>query len=172
MPWWIEAIVPGTPARTWFRYEPATRVLQPWRDDAGIDPRTGERHHVLTEPDQRFELTIRRSQDRIVLAAHSRTTSECWEVVDGEAVSLRPRVDGVEYDVERDTDRWLFLSNDEATEFALSAEASPTAPALDPRLPRRVRRPAPTHRARRHPRRPVHHCLPPLRRLRSRASQE
>ena len=96
-----------------------------------IDPRTGERHHVLSEPDQRFELTIRKSQDRIVLAAHSRTTSECWEVVDGEAVSLRPRVDGVEYDVERDTDRWLVLSNDKATEFALTAEASPSVPALD-----------------------------------------
>ena len=96
-----------------------------------IDPRTGERHHVLSEPDQRFELTVRKSQDRVVIAAHSRKTSECWEVVDGEAVSLRPRVEGVEYDVERDTDRWLFLSNDDATEFALSAQASPTAPALD-----------------------------------------
>ena len=96
-----------------------------------IDPRTGERHHVLTEPDQRFELTVRKSQDRVVIASHSRTTSECWEVVDGEAVSLRPRVDGVEYDVERDTDRWLFLSNDDATEFALTAGASTTAPALD-----------------------------------------
>lgn len=94
-----------------------------------VNPRTGERHHVLTEPDQRFELTVRKSQDRVVIAAHSRTTSECWEVVDGQAVSLRPRVDGVEYDVERDTDRWLFLSNAEATEFALTAESTPTAPA-------------------------------------------
>jgi len=96
-----------------------------------INPRTGERAVILTEPDQRFELTIRRSQDRVVLAAHSRTTSECWEVVDGRAVSLRPRVDGVEYDVERDGDRWLTLANDDATEFALTADASPTAPALD-----------------------------------------
>ena len=96
-----------------------------------IDPRTGERHHVLTEPDQRFELTVRKSQDRVVIASHSRTTSECWEVVHGEAVSLRPRVDGVEYDVERDTDRWLFRSNADATEFALTGDASPTAPALD-----------------------------------------
>ena len=80
---------------------------------------------MLTEPDQRFELTVRKSQDRVVIAAHSRTTSECWEVVDGQAMSLRPRLDGVEYDVERDTDRWLFLSNADATEFAL------TAPALD-----------------------------------------
>lgn len=96
-----------------------------------IDPRTGERHLVITEPDQRFELTVRKSQDRVVIAAHSRTTSECWEVVDGEAVALRPRVDGVEYDVERDTDRWLFLSNADATEFALTADASATAPALN-----------------------------------------
>ena len=91
-----------------------------------INPRTGERAVILTEPDQRFELTIRRSQDRIVIAAHSRTTSECWEVVDGQAVSLRPRVDGVEYDVERDTDRWLILSNADATEFALTADSSAT----------------------------------------------
>jgi len=96
-----------------------------------VNPRTGERHHVLTEPDQRFELTVRSSQDRVVIAAHSRTTSECWEVVDGVPISLRPRVDGVEYDVERDADRWLFLSNAEATEFALTADASPTAPALE-----------------------------------------
>jgi oligopeptidase B len=96
-----------------------------------VNPRTGERRLVLTEPDQRFELTVRRSQDRVVIASHSRTTSECWGVVDGEAVSLRPRVDGVEYDVEYDTDRWVFLSNADATEFALTSEATPTAPALD-----------------------------------------
>jgi oligopeptidase B len=99
-----------------------------------VNPRTGERHHVLTEPDQRFELTVRKSQDRVVIAAHSRTTSECWEVVDGQAVSLRPRVDGVEYDVERDTDRWLFLSNAEATEFALAAESTPPLHIRDGRI--------------------------------------
>ena len=92
-----------------------------------VNPRTGERSLVLAEPDDRFWLSVRKSQDRVVIASHSRTTSECWEVVDGDAVSLRPRVDGVEYDVERDTDRWLFLSNDDATEFALTAQASPTA---------------------------------------------
>ncbi|MEY3734011.1 MAG: hypothetical protein RL347_1370 [Actinomycetota bacterium] len=96
-----------------------------------IDPRTGERHVVVTEPDQRFELTVRRSGDRIVIASHSRTTSECWTVVDGEAVSLRPRVADVEYDVEWDRDRWLVLSNADEVEFALTAEASPTAPALE-----------------------------------------
>ena len=107
-----------------------------------IDPRTGERHVVLTEPDQRFELTVRRSQDRVVISAHSRTTSECWTVVDGEAVSIRPRVDGVEYDVEWDTDRWLVVSNADHVEFALTADESLTAPALDihgtPSHPERV----------------------------------
>lgn len=96
-----------------------------------IDPRTGARQHVLTEPDQRFELTVRRSQDRVVITAHSRTTSESWEVVDGVAMSLGERVAGVEYAVERDTDRWLTLSNADEVEFALTAPASPTAPALD-----------------------------------------
>lgn len=99
-----------------------------------VNPRTGERHLVLTEPDQRFELTVRRSQDRVVIAAHSRTTSECWEVVDGEAVSLRPRVEGIEYDVERDTDRWLLLSNADAVEFALTADAAPALDIRDGRL--------------------------------------
>lgn len=96
-----------------------------------VDPRTGERHVVLTEPDQRFELTVRRSQDRIVIAAHSRTTSECWSIADGEPVSIAGRTQGVEYDVEWDTDRWLTVSNADEVEFALTAEASPTAPALD-----------------------------------------
>lgn len=107
-----------------------------------VDPLTGERHVVLTEPDQRFELTVRRSADRIVIASHSRTTSECWEVTGGEAVSIRPRVAGVEYDVEWDTDRWLTVSNADHVEFALTAPATSTAPALDihgtPDRPERV----------------------------------
>ncbi|MGA1502725.1 MAG: hypothetical protein ACO38Z_08945, partial [Candidatus Nanopelagicales bacterium] len=41
-----------------------------------IDPLTGERHVVITEPDQRFELTVRRSGDRVVITSLSRTTSE------------------------------------------------------------------------------------------------
>ncbi len=114
----------------WFYF---TVIDQLNRPDAvhRLNPLTGERHVVVTEPDQRFELTVRRSQDRVVIASHSRTTSECWEVVDGEAVSIRPRVPEVEYDVEWDTDRWLVLANDNEVEFALTAEASPTAPALD-----------------------------------------
>jgi len=96
-----------------------------------IDPLTGERHVVITEPDQRFELTVRRSGDRVVITSLSRTTSECWVVVDGEAVSIAPRRAEVEYHVEWDTDRWITLSNADEVEFALTAPASPTAPALD-----------------------------------------
>lgn len=100
-----------------------------------INPRTGEHAVVLTEPDQRFELTIHRSGDFVVIAAHSRTTSECWAipVADPTAApqSLSGRVDGVEYDVEWDVDRWLMLSNESVTEFALTAAASSTAPAWD-----------------------------------------
>jgi oligopeptidase B len=120
----------GAWADGWFYF---TVIDQLNRPDAvhRLNPLTGERHVVVTEPDQRFELTVRRSQDRVVIASHSRTTSECWEVVDGEAVSIRPRVPEVEYDVEWDTDRWLVLANDNEVEFALTAEASPTAPALD-----------------------------------------
>jgi oligopeptidase B len=94
-------------------------------------PRTGEHELILTEPDDRFWLSVRRSGDRLVISAQSRTTSESWTLDDGEIRSLRPRVEGVEYDVEWDRDRWLHLSNADATEFALTADASPTAPALD-----------------------------------------
>jgi len=100
-----------------------------------VDPRTGESAVVLTEPDQRFELTVRRSGDFVVIAAHSRTTSECWAVpVDdptADPVSLDGRNDGVEYDVEWDVDRWLTLSNAADAEFVLTAPASPTAPAVE-----------------------------------------
>lgn len=96
-----------------------------------VNPRSSVSALILTEPDQRFELTVRESQDRVVIASHSRTTSECWEVIDGEARSLQPRVDGIEYDVEYDSDRWLMLSNADHAEFALTAEASATAPAID-----------------------------------------
>ena len=101
-----------------------------------VNPRTGARAVILTEPDQRFELTVRRSGDHLVIASHSRTTSEGWVMADGVAQSLRPRVDGVEYDVEWDRDRWLTLSNAEEVEFALTAPASASAPALDIRAGR------------------------------------
>lgn len=94
-------------------------------------PRTGEHELILTEPDDRFWLSVRRSGDRLVISVNSRTTSESWTLEGGEVTSLRPRIDGVEYEVEWDGDRWLFLSNADATEFALTADASPSAPALD-----------------------------------------
>ncbi len=99
-----------------------------------IDPLVGEHAVVLTEPDQRFELTVERSGDFIVIASHSRTTSECWAIPaadpTAEPISLRGRTAGIEYDVEWDVDRWLVVSNAEQTEFALTAPASDSAPAL------------------------------------------
>ncbi len=114
----------------WFYFTVIDALNRPCEVHA-VHPRTGERRVVVTEPDQRFELTVRRSQDHVVIASHSRTTSECWTVIDGEAVSILPRVAGVEYDVEWDTDRWLVVSNADEVEFALIAPASDTAPALD-----------------------------------------
>ena len=125
-----ETYYTGAWAGGWFYFTVIDELNRPYQVHR-VNPRTGERHVVLTEPDQRFELTVRRSQDRIVIAAHSRTTSECWSIVDGEPVSIAGRTQGVEYDVEWDTDRWLTVSNADEVEFALTAEASPTAPALD-----------------------------------------
>ena len=125
-----ETYYTGAWAGGWFYFTVIDELNRPYQVHR-VDPRTGERHVVLTEPDQRFELTVRRSQDRIVISAHSRTTSECWSIVDGEPVSIAGRTQGVEYDVEWDTDRWLTVSNADEVEFALTAEASPTAPTLD-----------------------------------------
>ncbi|MCX6423608.1 MAG: prolyl oligopeptidase family serine peptidase [Actinobacteria bacterium] len=97
-----------------------------------LDPRTGANDVVLTEPDQRFELTIERSGDYIVIASHSRTTSECWAIPVSEpttaAISLGGRIPGVEYDVEWDVDRWLTLSNARESEFELLANQEPIGP--------------------------------------------
>ena len=122
----------GAWADGWFYFTVIDELNRPYQVHR-IDPLTGERHVVLTEPDQRFELTVRRSQDRVVITSLSRTTSENWVVVDGEAVSIAPRIAEVEYHAEWDTDRWITLSNADEVEFALTAPASPTAPALDVR---------------------------------------
>ena len=102
----------------WFYFTVADELNRP-HEVHRIDPRTGERERVLHEPDQRFELQVRRSQDRIVISAHSRTTSECWEVLEDQPVTIAGRVDGVIYEVERDTDRWLQITNAGHPEFAL-----------------------------------------------------
>ncbi len=110
----------------WFFYTVPDHLNRPhevWR----IDVRTGERLLVLTEPDQRFELTVERSRSGawIVITSTSRTTTEAWALPadepDATPTSLRGRVDGVAYAAEHDAagNRWLFVTNESDEEFAL-----------------------------------------------------
>lgn len=92
-----------------------------------VNVATGEISVVLTEPDQRFELDVEasRSGDHVVITSASRDTTEVWAVSDPLAppLSLRGRTPGVEYRAERDAarDRWVYVTNDTAVEFHLTA---------------------------------------------------
>ncbi|MGI9196969.1 MAG: hypothetical protein ACR2KE_05855 [Candidatus Nanopelagicales bacterium] len=109
--------------RTFFYTVPddLNRPHEVWR----IDIETGERHVVLTEPDQHFELQVHRSRSGawIVITAMSRSTTETWAVPASDPstapVSLRGRRHGVEYFAEHDGDRWLFLTNEAHPEFSV-----------------------------------------------------
>ncbi|MFM9134719.1 MAG: prolyl oligopeptidase family serine peptidase [bacterium] len=111
----------------WFFYAVPDHLNRPceiWR----IDVSTGERHLVLAEPDQRFELVIEqgRTGEWIVVTAHSRSTTEAWAIPatepDRAPVSLRGRTPGVEYRAEHDGTRWLFVTNERHEEFAVLGE--------------------------------------------------
>ena len=103
----------------------AHRPHEVWR----VNVRTGERECILTEPDEHFHLAVERSRSGtyVVISATSRTTTQAWYVdaPDAKPVSLRDRVHGVEYAVEYDgaRDRWLFLTNENETEFAVEGIA-------------------------------------------------
>ena len=114
----------------WFFYTVPDHLNRPceiWR----IDVTTGERHLVLTEPDQRFELVLEqgRTGEWIVITAHSRSTTEAWVIPSAEPerapMSLRGRTPGVEYRAENDGTRWLFVTNERNEEFAVVSEDGP-----------------------------------------------
>ena len=100
------------------------RPHEVWR----VDVDTGERHLVLAEPDQRFELQVARSRsgEQILITAVSRSTTEVWALPAADPTaapqSLRGRTHGVEYYAEHDADRWLHLSNETEPEFAITAD--------------------------------------------------
>jgi oligopeptidase B len=88
---------------------------------------------VHEEADERFWIGVElsRSQQFLVIEAHSKVTSEAYLIpADDPAAaprSIRERRQGVEYTVEPDGDRLLILHNDNAEDFELSV-ASLTAP--------------------------------------------
>ena len=76
-----ETYYTGAWSGPWFFYTVPDHLNRPhevWR----IDVETGERHLVLTEPDQRFELVVERSRSGafIVITSQSRNTTEAWAV--------------------------------------------------------------------------------------------
>ena len=113
----------------WFFYTVHDHLNRPceiWR----VDVRTGEKHLVLAETDQRFELRVAlsRSGAYVVITSASATTSEAWAIPAGDPsaapVSLRGRVAGVTYFAEHDgvRDRWLYVTNEAHEEFTVIAD--------------------------------------------------
>lgn len=117
-----------------FLYTVPDRAYRPHevrRHVLGTDP--GSDTLVVAEPDERFELDVRacRSGQVAVIRSASRDTAECWTVdltVPGAAArSVGGRRTGVEYNAEhdRDHDRLLVVTDDEAPEFRLMAAPVP-----------------------------------------------
>jgi oligopeptidase B len=124
----------------WFFYtvhDEAYRPHEVWRHLVGSPVSDDVR--VLSEPDERFELTLRacRSGDVVVILSESRDTGEAW-VVDAHAPESDPRSvggrrPGVVYRAEHvrgagdDPGRLLLVTNDDAVELRLVACPVPLA---------------------------------------------
>lgn len=110
----------------------ASRPDRVWRHELATDPASDV--CVVHETDERFylEVHLTLSQRFIVIAAGSMITSEV-RLVDaaaptGDPVTVRPRTQGVEYQVDDAGDRLLVLHNEgNRIDFEL-AEADPSAP--------------------------------------------
>ena len=119
---WIFYVTPDEAMRPW-------RV---WRHRIGT-PATDD-VMVLEEPDERFFVGVgaSRSGDWIVLESASKTSSECWVVpaTDPTAspVSVAPRREGVEYQVDHWGDVFVIHTNLDAEDFRVMT-APVSAPA-------------------------------------------
>jgi oligopeptidase B len=88
---------------------------------------------VFEEADRRFHVSVgtTRSERYVVVRSASVLTSEVWlldaATPDGELSVVRPRMQGVDYDVDDAGDRLLILHNDHAENFEIA-----TAPLSDP----------------------------------------
>jgi len=108
-------------------HDEAYRPHQVWRHRLGTP--VGADELVLEEDDRRFELDVRRTRSGafVLVSAVSRTTRQEWalDAHDPAAVPVpvRPRVAGVEDTVEHQSTpaggRWLVVTNEAVTEFAL-----------------------------------------------------
>ena len=101
-----------------------------WRHAVGT---TGDDGRVFHEPNEAYWVGagLTRSQRYLLIEASSSITSEVrWldaTTPEGEFAVVRPRVDGVEYDVEHAViggrDRWLITHNDGAPDFMVESVA-------------------------------------------------
>ncbi|MBV9452453.1 MAG: S9 family peptidase [Streptosporangiaceae bacterium] len=110
----------------------AWRPFRVWRHQIGTPASADVK--VFEESDERFWVTVRltRSERYLVIRTASVLTSEVL-LLDaatpaGRFVTVAPRRQGVEYEVDHAGDRLLILHNDQAPDFELA-----TAPVSDPR---------------------------------------
>lgn len=113
------------------RNDDAWRQYQVWRHEVGADPATDVLVHE--EDDERFWVGVESSRDDayVVIASGSKITSEARflraDEPLGEPVVVRPRVEGVEYDIDIDDDTIVITHNEDDVDFSVS-----TAPLTDP----------------------------------------
>jgi oligopeptidase B len=102
----------------------AWRPSKVWRHAVGTERSADVL--VRAEDDERFWLGVElsRSEQFLVIDAHSKVTSEVWLIPAGDPTAaprlVRERRQGVEYSVEPDGDRLLVLHNDGAEDFELA----------------------------------------------------
>lgn len=110
-----------------------------WRHDIGAGT---EDVKVFHEPDERYwvGMGLTRSRAYLMIGVGSKITSEAYVLAaddpTGEFVSVAPRVEGVEYDVEHaiidGTDYFLFVHNEERDGVKYENSAVDIAPVSDP----------------------------------------
>jgi oligopeptidase B len=112
------------------KVDEAWRPHQVWRHTLGAG---SEDDLVLDEPDERFwvGVDLTRNEQAIQISLGSKLTSEVW-LLDaaqptGAPVVVKPRSEGVEYEVEHAGDQLLITHNADAPNFSLA-----TAPLDDP----------------------------------------
>jgi oligopeptidase B len=109
----------------------AWRPYRVWRHRVGTPAEQDD--IVFEEADERFHVRVghTRSERFIVIRSASALTSEVWlldaAAPDGEPAVVKPRQQGVDYDVDDAGDKLLILHNDHAENFELA-----TAPLSDP----------------------------------------
>ncbi|MFZ0531039.1 MAG: S9 family peptidase [Propionicimonas sp.] len=113
----------GNDAFCYLTVDDAWRPEKLWRHRLG-SPEPDEL--LYTETDERFWLGVDTSRDDrwLLVASASKTTTEAWLLdlnrSDSSLRCVRPRAEGLEYDVEIADDRLFIVHNQDAPDFALA----------------------------------------------------